>query len=370
MQQVKVLHFIPGFRYGGIENTTINLFKNIDSSKVQIDILVESHSGSEHLEKISSLGCKVYKIEKFDPKYPFKYYRSLIDFFKQHKEYQIVHSYNISRTPFLFLAAKKSKIKHRIFHASTTLSSTKILKRVIFRILIKISTLLSTRIFACSEKASRYFFKNKKAVILKNGIETEKFIFNNTIRKRIRNELNIENKFVIGHVGRFCEAKNHSFILDIFNEICKIDSNTVLLLIGDGPLEKEIVQKISRLNLRDRVILTGAIINVNDYLQAMDIFIFPSLYEGFGNAAIEAQAAGLKVIASDRVPQDVKITDLVEFISLKAPLYTWTDSILKERNNSIRRNTHNEVILSGYDIVENAKFLEKYYLKMALNKNN
>lgn len=368
MNQIRVLHFIPGYNYGGIETTTKNICNYLKNSKVKIEILVEKQEDMSPIEELKDTGCVVHVIEKMNKKHILRYIKQIFNFFRINDSFNIVHSYNIVRTPILFLAAKYTGIQNRIYHASTTLSSTSIFERIIFRVFIYIGTVLASQLLACSEEAGKYFFRNKKTKIIKNGINTKKFLFNVNTRNRMRANLGIKNNdYVIGHIGRFCEAKNHNFIIDLFVEVYKQIPEARLLLIGDGPTKKMIENKIRSAGIDDRVILTGAVSNANDYLQAMDIFVFPSIYEGFGNVAVEAQAAGLKVIASDKVPKSVKITDLVEFLPIDQGINRWVNLLIKSRHHLSRKNMYDEIIRSGFDIERNVLELEEFYIKLASN---
>ena len=177
----------------------------------------------------------------------------------------------------------------------------------------------------------------------------------------MKEKLGVTDKFVIGHVGRFRFQKNHSFIIDIFKEVCKKEPNSTLLLVGDGPLEEEIKKKVDDLGLLDKVKFLGARDDVNDLMQAMDIFILPSLYEGFGIVLIEAQASGLKCVISDSIPTDAIITKKVKRLSLDDDISIWVEEILS--NKSERKEGIKDIEKSKYDITSNAKWLENFYVE-------
>lgn len=364
---IRVLHFIPGFSFGGIETVFINNFKAIDKVKIQLDVMVEDGLASkDSIENLRSIGCKVYIIPRFSIKNIKNYRNEIQKILFNEDTFDIIHSYNITRTPILFSIAKKVGISNRIFHARTNRAADGKLKQVLFRNFINYGAQQSTKLLACSQEAGDFFFNNKKFEVLNNGIDTQKYLFNSKIRNDLRTDMGLdESSFVVGHVGRFTEAKNHIFLLDIFKEFLEFKPDAFLLLVGDGPLKENILKKIETLNIKDKVIFSGSVNNVEDYYQLMDIFVFPSLYEGFGNVVIEAQASGLKVLASDTVPKSTQISSLVEFYSIsKNEPKDWAKKI-NNISNYTRKNMLNVIIESGYDIRENADIQEKMYVDMA-----
>ena len=181
----------------------------------------------------------------------------------------------------------------------------------------------------------------------------------------MRKQLGIEDKFVIGHVGRFDVQKNHMFLLDVFSEILKKEKNSVLVLVGTGVLENQILQKIEKLCIRENVILLGARNDVHLIMQSFDIFLFPSLFEGLGVVLIEAQASGLRCYTSEGcVPQEAKVTNLLNYISLNKSSSEWANIIFETymNNETIRKDTRNELINAGYSVKDNIKWLEEFYL--------
>ena len=225
----------------------------------------------------------------------------------------------------------------------------------------------ATHYFACTEHAGRWLFGNKafddgKVFIVNNGINIDSYIFNEKTRKEKRNELNIKDTdIIIGHIGRFMKQKNHEFLIDVFKELYKENSNYKLMLIGQGPLQDEIKQKVKDLCIEEAVVFLGQKSDANKYYQAMDLFLFPSLYEGLGMVFVEAQVSGLPSIASTEVPLIAKVSDKAVFIGLDEPIEKWVKIINKNINYS-RNVDINRIKDSGYDIVTEAKKLEnKYY---------
>ena len=223
--------------------------------------------------------------------------------------------------------------------------------------------MLPTDFAACSRHAGEWMFgKNSSFKIIHNAVDLSKYAFNQDVRDNIRNKLGINDKFVIGHIGRFCYQKNQEFLIDIFNEIHK-STDAVLLMIGSGKTESFIKSEIHKLGLDDKAIFIGNTLDVNEYYQAMDFFVLPSRVEGLGMVAVEAQVSGLPVICSTEVPDEVAITNLVTFCPLSEPASEWAKLILSHKVFE-RRDTTNEIRNAGYDITKEAKILENYYLNM------
>lgn len=235
---------------------------------------------------------------------------------------------------------------------------------------------VATDFFSCGKDAAIWLYGKKfcdchEIVVLNNAIHSSLYRENEAVRKEMRTKLNLEGNFVVGHVGRFLPVKNHSFIVKVFQAIYKKNPSARLLLIGDGNLKKEIEEKISALGLKDAVILTGNVPDVYNYTQAMDVFLFPSHYEGLPLVLIEAQAAGLKCFSSaGAVTEEVNLTGLVEYIPLSKPVEDWADRILKYAVGYKRKDTYEEIVKSGYDAETAVKWLQNFYLQKYRNVNH
>jgi len=218
-------------------------------------------------------------------------------------------------------------------------------------------------LLTCSEIAGDHVFgTNKERIpILKNAIEPKLYVFNEEIRKRKRTELGLKNETVLGHVGRMDEQKNHAYLLDIFKAYLHLNPRSILLLIGDGELKEELKQKVVDEGLTEQVKFLGVRADVNEWLQAMDIFIFPSIFEGLPITLIEAQAAGLPIMASDTITKEAQITDLITFRSVTLEAVRWAKRI-DDHLVLFRENMTAEIIKAGYDVKDTARFLENYYL--------
>ena len=292
-----------------------------------------------------------------------RYNKELTKIFNENN-YKIVHSHINTLSVFPLKIAKKCGIPVRIAHSHSTTNKKEWKKNMLKQILRPFSKKYATNYMCCSELAGRWLFGNKEynngnVYILNNAIDVEKFSYNESIRIKKRKELNIDdNKLIIGHVGRFVEQKNHKFLIDIFNQVQLKHKNAILLLIGQGPLLNEIKDKVKKLNLEEKVMFLGQREDINELYQAMDIFIFPSLYEGLGMALVEAQYSGLPCIASDEIPKEADITKNIIFLNLNRDKSKWADSIFVCDN---RKNNCKMINDDKFNIKSESKKLEKIY---------
>ena len=355
--KTRVLHVVPNMNVGGLETFIMNVYRNIDRDKIQFDFLEHYLEPSFYDEEIERLGGKIYHFSLRNDNNIFKYIIELNKFFKEHKEYKIVHCHMESIGTILFLIAKFNGVKIRIGHAHTT-STNNNLKGFVKKIISKPFKYTTTINFACSLDAGRYLFKNKKYEIIPNAIDIDKFRFDKNSRTHLRKELGLEGYQVIGHVGRMDKGKNQLFLIDIFNEYLKINSKSKLVLVGDGELREKITAKIKELNIEDNVLLLGVRKDVNKLYSAFDIFVFPSLFEGLGIVLIEAQVNGLTCLASDNIPKITKISNKIKYLSLEDKS-SWINEIRKnkKRNHQVKYNK----LIDNYDIKILAKKLEKIY---------
>ncbi len=362
MKKVKILHVLREMELGGIQSLIMNIYKNIDKEKVQFDFLVNSKGFYD--KEITELGGNLYYMPHINQIGPLQYSKKLKNFLKEHREYKIIHTHFSHLSGLIVKIAYKSKIPVIIAHGHTNSIYDKGIRKIYKNHLRKNISKYATDFLACSKAAADYLFGNKSnyAVILKNGIEIEKYKFNNNIRKEVRKELNIENNcIVIGHIGRMDKIKNQIFLIKLIQVFLTQNINCKLLLIGDGPLKKEIEFEIEKNNLNSCVLLLGGKNDVEKYYNAMDYFVFPSLYEGLGISLIEAQANGLPCFASTNVPREANITNEVKYLSLNDSPEHWANMILNCPKK--RYNKSAEIIKKGYDIKTVAKYLEKFYLE-------
>lgn len=365
-ETVRVLHVIKEMVLEGAESRIMDLYRNIDTEKVQFDFAVQVKEQAYFDEEIRKRGGRIYVWPKFRFGSMLKYIKEVNIFFQKHREYQIIHGHIISYGFIYQLIAKKNGVKLRIAHARTS-SVERTIKGLITLLLLKPLKYCVTNCFACSGLAGEFafgrrFMRKGKVRIIKDAIEVRDFLFSPQSRELKRIELEVQDKFVIGHVGTFRYAKNHKFLLEVFTEIAKERSEAVLLLVGDGGLKKQIEQQAHSLGIKEKVIFAGHRNDVAELLSAMDIFLFPSHYEGLPGAVTEAQAAGLQCFVSDTVTEEVRITELLEFISLKQPAAYWADRIIKKADYQ-RKNMYSKIAAKGFDVKAVAEELQEFYLK-------
>lgn len=359
MIMIKVLHVVTDMNRGGLETMIMNYYRHIDRNEVQFDFLTHRSYDGDYGEEIKSLGGTIYHLPKLNP-FSAKYRRALGIFFDDHPEYKIIHVHQDCMSSVVLKIAKKHKLPVRIAHSHSR-SQDKNLKYPIKLFYRHFIAKYATKLFACSEEAGKWMFCGAEFEVFNNAIETEKFLFNEEKRAQVRSLLGIpEDVIVVGHVGRFSYPKNHNFLVDIFKCVSE-KAKSKLLLVGDGVLRDSIENKVRSLGLEKDVIFTGVRDDVNDLLQAMDVFVFPSNYEGLPVTIVEAQASGLQCIISENVPIECKITDLVSQIRLSNGAETWAE-YATEASRCPRENEYESIKESGYDIEENAKKLLDYYV--------
>lgn len=357
---IRILHIVTYMGRGGLETMIMNYYRHIDRSKVQFDFLVHRDFEADYDKEILDLGGKIYRISRLNP-FSFKYRKELNDFFKNHTEYEIVHVHQDCMSSIALKIAMKNNVPIRVAHSHSS-SQNKNIKYLIKKYYMRTIPKYATNLFACGQEAGDWMFSGNSYVILKNAIDINLYRYSLENSIEIKSKLGLENKTVIGHVGNFTYPKNHNFIIDIFSEASKINSEVVLLLVGGGYEKTSIQEKVISLGLEDKVIFMGIRNDVNKLMQAMDIFVFPSVYEGLPVTLIEAQASGLPIIKSDNVPDQCIITNNVHTLSLEESPRIWAKKILEVCINFERKNTSSEIISAGYDIISNAKWLEDFYL--------
>ncbi|MFV0250041.1 MAG: glycosyltransferase family 1 protein [Bacilli bacterium] len=359
---IRVLQIVPNMRSAGIENFIMNFYKTINRDEVQFDFLVHSNQEQEFDSEITKLGGKIYRLTYKDDKNILKYIKDLNNFFKNHSEYDIVHGEMQSMMPLYLSIAKKNGVSIRIAHAHNS-SYEKTLKGFILHLFSRFSKYPANVFWACSNSAGKYLFGNKKYEIIYNAIDIEKFKYNEDIREKLRKEMNLENKMVIGNVARFELQKNHEFLIDVFEKIVQKNDNAILLLIGDGYLKEKIKNIVIQRGLSKYVIFTGVRKNVNELYQAMDLFLLPSLYEGLPLVGVEAQISGLNCFFSTSITKEIEVSEKVKFLSLQSSSCEWADIILQNQENCRICNVNDSYNLQ----IESKKLIKKY--KNLLNKN-
>lgn len=361
MEPIRILHIVTYMGRGGLETMIMNYYRHIDRNCVQFDFLVHREFRADYDDEIESLGGCIYRLPQLIP-WSVSYKNTLNQFFASHPQYRIVHVHQDCLSSVVLKAAKKHGVPVRIAHSHSS-SQDKNLKYLIKLFYKRQIPGNATQLFACGKEAGDWMFHGAPYRVINNAIDTGRYTYNASLGQKLREQLGIDSAaFVIGHVGRFNAVKNHTFLLDIFSELKKQHPESILLLVGDGDLRREMEEKASLLGIAKSVIFTGVRSDVPDLMQAMDCFVFPSLYEGIPVTLIEAQASGLPCIVSDAIPAECQKTRLVERIALKEDTAVWVDHILKHMGEC-RPDTSKEIARAGYDITSNAQWLQKYYLE-------
>lgn len=363
----RVLHIVgDSMSRAGMETFIMNIYRSIDISKYQFDFLVHSDKKGDFDEEINIAGGSIYRVkpdlEKAFLVRVFKRFYDTYKFLKKSKSYNVIHIHTSSATSLIeLLAAFFSGCNIRIVHSHNTDTQKSKLHKSLYRFM----KYFSTHRFACSELAGEWMFgknfKNlKNSKVIKNGIDSNIFSFDIEKQRKIKYDFNLEDKLVIGHIGRFSKVKNHDFIIDIFYQVYKNNKNAILLLIGDGELRSEIENKVNKLGLAANVKFEGVRTNIDEYLLSMDIMLFPSFHEGLPVTFVEAQATGLKIITSDSVSREADITGLIKYVSLDKTSAEWSD-ILNEEVGYVRKDQTHSIKKRGFDIDDIANELCKVY---------
>jgi glycosyltransferase involved in cell wall biosynthesis len=366
MKPKRILQVLNSMNRGGIETFIMNVYRNIDREHFEFDFLTQSRGVAAYDKEISMLGGTQYRLPPRRNNV-FRFNRAINHFFNINREYDAVHFHisNLSTITSL-KAAYKEKIKTRIIHSHGSKCPSGLHHRLLHWWNQQSVHVWGTHYFACSNQAASHLYanklKNRKVTIVNNAIELERFVFDNRKRTAARRALDLEDQFIMGHIGTFCHAKNHAFLLDIFLEVKKTIGNAVLVLVGDGPLRPDIERRAQALNIEDSVHILGVRSDIPDLLQAMDVFILPSYNEGLPVVGIEAQAAGLKCFLSDSITRQVNVTGLVDYIPLGQSPEHWAERILACSNGYPRENMEKVMKLSGFDIAATVKQLGSVYL--------
>lgn len=361
MEPIRILHVVTYMGRGGLETMIMNYYRSMDRNKVQFDFLVHREFRADYDDEIELLGGRIYRLPRLVP-WSKDYHNQLDTFWNSHPEYRIIHVHQDCLSSVILKSAKKHYVPVRIAHShnSNQDKNLKYLVKLFYRRQIPGN---ATKLFACGKDAGDWMFGGAAYQILNNAIDSKRYSYDVNRRAKMRGELGItDNAFVIGHVGRFDPQKNHAFLLDIFAELKKRRPDAVLILIGNGNLRSAMEEKAAVLGITENVIFTGVRRDVPNLMQAMDCFVFPSLYEGVPVTLIEAQASGLPCIVSDGVPAECAKTSLVERIALKETAAVWAERVIS-KSGAPRLDTKEAIIRAGYDIEANARWLQNYYLE-------
>ena len=362
-----VLQVIGIMNRGGAEAMIMNLYRNIDRTKVQFDFVENSFERAAFDDEIESLGGKIYRCPHFIGKNYLEYKRWWKEFFQKHDgQYHIIHGH-IGSTASIYLKIAKQNGLFTIAHSHSS-GTDHSLRANLYSILSYNTRNIADYFFACSQAAGKDRYGQKVVQsdnyhVLNNAIETKRFAYNEEMRNKVRCEFNLQDSIVIGHIGRLIPVKNHQFLILIFKEIKKSIPNAKLMLVGGGELREQLEKQTKESGVANDVIFTGVRSDINEIIQAMDFFVFPSLYEGLPVTLVEVQTSGLPCVISDKVPDESILTkDLVTVMSLEQSAEEWAKHIVS-RFGEKRYSRVDEVKAKGYDIEETAKWLEEFYLE-------
>ena len=364
-QPIRILQVVTVMNLGGLESFIMNIYRNIDHSKIQFDFLVHRLERGVFDDEIEELGGNIYRLNPIRPTRFFTYQKELKRFFKEHNEYRTVHSHLNENSAMVLYIAKKIGIPVRIAHshAKATAGPYKFLREFIKTKINSYSTLN----LACSVDAGKWLYGSHDFEVFKNSIDITRFKFpeNPAVTIALKKQLNFESSdFVIGLIARFSSTKNHEFLIESFNAYLKINKHAKLLLIGEGDLQGAIRQKVNGLQIEDHVVFTGNVSNPEDYLCVMDLFTMTSFNEGLGIVLIEAQCNGLPILMSDTMPKEIELTGLTQRKSLHSSAKEWAEEIERirvEHADDVRVGYEEVIRSKGFDIALNSQKLVEIY---------
>ncbi|MBQ6381324.1 MAG: glycosyltransferase family 1 protein [Clostridia bacterium] len=364
---IRILHSVSNMDRGGIETMLMNFYRHTDREQVQFDFLQNKPDPGDYDEEIKALGGRLFTSPGF-MSYP-KYIAFMTDLFRQHPEYQIIHTHNGSLMLYALKGAQKSRIPVRIAHAHATAVPVgwKNELKKLMRPLIKYA---ATDYWGCSNAAGEFYFSparwQKNHQLIRNAINVEDFAFSESARTKLREQYGLGDKLVVGHVGRLAPQKNQKKTLEMFAALHRTNPHSHLVIIGTGELEQQLKQYTAQLGISDAVTYTGVQTNVNEWYSAFDVFVMTSLYEGLPVVAVEAQATDLPCVLCDTITPEVKVTDNVTFLGLHDEAGAWADAVLAmEQKPRISRAA--ELQAAGYDIRLEAKRMQELYIDLYNN---
>lgn len=362
---MRVAHIVGKLKKAGVESVVFTYLRNMDLKGMEVHVLYDSDSLVDPPSDLADAGIKFVEIPPYQN--VFKYMSSIKKLCRENK-YDIVHSHMNVLSVFSLFAAKCAKVPVRICHNHSTSSGFERKKDLLKKVLRPTAKVFATDYAACSELAGRWMYGDKifdsgKVTVFNNAIDIDRYRFSEKERSELRDELGVGDELLVGHVGRFMDQKNHTFLIDIFYELKKIKSDAKLILIGEGENLDDTVEKVKKLGLWDSVIFRGIVQDVERYYFAMDVFLLPSLYEGLPVVALEAQAAGLPCFTSDSVTRECDVTGAVKFLPVNSDPKRWAESIASAAGRD--RLSDNDTFKNGkFNIENSAHFMKEYYDKL------
>ena len=362
---IKVALVVGKMNAGGKKTLSMNYFRHFDPRVIKVDFICDLDSQDVPEDEIASLGGKVSYIAPYQ-----HIIANMRDFYKlcKQEQYDVVHAYNSTMNVFPMFAAKCADVPMRVSE-SLSMANEKEAKTLIKKILRPLSRFFATHFMSCGEDCGRWQFGDKRfecgqVAVFITAIEASRNAYDPDLRRKVRQKLNIEDKFVAGFIGRLAPQKNPEFIIEVFSELLRKRPEAVLLLVGDGPLRDEVLQKIDELGVGPSVIYLGQTEDIVGLYMAMDCFLLPSLYEGLPVVGLEAQCAGLPVFFSSEVTREVGFCSLAHFINIDLCASEWAELICAAvQRDSGRRSYFQECLNAGFDVSSETLRLEKYYLE-------
>lgn len=356
---IRILHMIGALEMGGSQALVMNLYRHMDRKKIQFDFVLDHPERDAYANQVKALGGQIYTMPGFHGNV-MEVRRAWDTFFTQHPEYRVLHSHVRSYASLYLPVAKKHGVK-TIIHSHSTSNGSGLSSLVKLALQVPLRRQADV-LMSCTREAGVWLFgekacRSERFFLLPNAVDVEKFRYNETVRREYRQTLGIEDKLVVGHVGRFHEAKNHGFLLESFAKLRKQQPEARLLVVGDGELRGDIEEKIAALGIQDAVILTGNRGDVAELMQAMDLLAFPSKWEGLPVTVVEAQAAGLPCLISDRITRDVDLSPLVRRLPIDSA-EVWAQAMAEP---AARQDVHQAIAAAGFEIGESVERLSGLY---------
>ena len=363
----RVLNVLGTTNLGGAESRVMELYRAMDRDKVQFDFLVHTDKEGQYSEEIRRLGGRIYNVPRFRVVNILTYKKALKAFFREHSDYAAVHGHMTSTAAIYLAIAKRAGIPLTIAHARSA-GVDRGIKGLATKIVRYPLQYRADYCFTCSAEAGEAVYGRKwiekgKVWTIPNAIDPQRFGYDPAVRREVRTELGLTDRFVVGHIGRFGFMKNHRYLIEVFAGLCKMRDDAVLALIGKGELEDEVRKQVRGLGLEDKVLFLGNRFDVERYYQAFDYFVFPSTFEGLPGSVVEAQASGLRCLVSDKVTREVALTDLVAYKSIEEPADSWAAEIMRNAKKALEREDMCTVIAEkNFDVRKQAVKMEAFYI--------
>lgn len=366
---VRILQYLGGIGPGGTQSFLMELYRQVDKNKIQFDFIIfPNQRNFPYYSIIKKMGGRIYESPRYNVKNHIFFCKWWDNFFKEHQEFHVLHSHIRGSASIIIPIAKKHGLI-TIAHSHST-SNGKGIAAIVRNFMQRPIRKQADYLFACSDKAGVWLYGKKATLqsnykMIPNGIDIKRFVFDERKREEIRKELGIrQNEFVIGHLGRFSEPKNHKFLIDLFTKYQEINPYSRLLMVGDGNLYETVKVRCEELGINDKVIMPGNRYEAEKFYQAMDVFVFPSLWEGLPVSVVEAQANGLTCLLSENITRDVKLTDLVSYLPLSDE-NQWIHALETVQEKSSRElSEKNKAKLKTFDSATVAAKLQKFYIEL------